>query len=157
MRTHNHLALSAVCDGFHIDNNTQIHISLAASPDGCSFGHTKRNLNKTETLHRGNYSYLVGGLLGVSSFTITMNVMVFVTCVTEELRNNGFFLLCATRSIADICFAANMFLSAVLFYTEKHLQHENIYDCYIAQVFGKICYLWSVMILISITYLLSEC
>ena len=144
-------AVSAVCKGFHINNNTQIHISSAASAEGCSFEHAKRSLNKTETLIRGNHSSLTGALLGVSSVTITTNVMVFVTCVTKELRKNGFFLLCAIRSIADICFAADAFIGSVLFHTKKYLQHENIYDCYVAPVSGNVCYLWSVMMLVFIT------
>ena len=144
-------AVSAVCDGFHINNNTQIHISSAAFTEGCSFEHSMRSLNKTESLGRGLHRYILGAQLGASSLTVIMNVMVFVTCVTKELRTNGFFLLCATRCIADICFAANMFIGAVLFYNEEHLLHTNIYGCYVGQVFVKICYLWSVMILASIT------
>ena len=144
-------AVSAVCKGFQINNKTQIHISLAVSAEGCSFEHDKRSLNKTDTLKNGPYSYLIGAQLGTSSLTVAVNVMVFITCITKELRTNGFFLLCATRSIADICFAANMLVGAVLFYTEKHLPYTNIYDCYVGQAFVNICYLWSVMILISIT------
>ena len=147
-------AVSAVCQGFHINNNTQIHISSAVSADGCFFEHTMRSLNKTETLGKGPHRYLVGAQLGVSSLTITINAIVFVTCVTKELRTNGFFLLCATRSIADVCFAANVFIGAVLFYSDnnKHTNlHANIYGCYVGNVFVNICYLWSVMILVSIT------
>ena len=141
-------AVSAVCDGFNINNNTQIHISSAAFAEDCSFEYNMRSLNKTETLRRGPYRYLIGAQLGASSLTVIMNVMVFVTCVTKQLRTNGFFLLCATRCIADICLAANMFIAAVLFYNEKH---TNRYVCYVGHNFVNICYLWSVMILVSIT------
>ena len=143
-------ALQRVCQS-RINSTTQLEISTVSSSEACLDDYYKKNIHKTEQLHRG-YLFSYGIALTVfSSETCIVNMMVVVTCLTKELRNNGFFLLYAVRSIADFLYAANKATAILIFFCKTYLSTHDIYSCYIYDVIDNSCYLWSVLLLLSVS------
>ena len=144
------LAIQKVCQN-KINNSSQLEISTASSSKACLNDYNQKTVNKTEQFQR-KYIFAYGtAKVAFSAETCITNMMVVVTCLTKELRTNGFFLFYAARSIADFLCAANKFNAGIIYINKIYISTFDIYNCYMYDIIDNTCYLWSVLLLLSVS------